>query len=454
MPYRSRLHSRIANGMDKRVEPPKTPDETGVREPHAPNEPGRARRRRVLPWVLLAAAVGAIALFALRPHGAPSGSAGGFPGGPGGPPGAPGAAMGGQAQAVGVAAAATGDVPVRLSSLGTVTSLATVTVKSQISGYLQSINFREGQHVKKGDVLAQVDPRQYQVALKQYQGQVVKDKALLDNARLDLARYQRLAKTDSVAQQTLDTAEATVREYEGTVLTDQAQVDAQQLNLVYCRIVSPVDGRVGLRQVDVGNYVTASDTDGVVVVTETDPISVVFTLPEDDLRRLNQRLASGARLQVAAYDRAGDEKLADGELDTVDNQIDTTTGTVKLRALFKNADGALFPNQFVNISLLLDTLHDAVTIPSEAVQTGTPGTFVYRVNDNQTVSLRKVRTGASSDGRIAVLAGLAVGDRVVVDGADHLSDGAKIRLPKQGADKSADKDTAKTAADTKARPQS
>jgi multidrug efflux system membrane fusion protein len=366
--------------------------------------------------------------------------------------------MGGQAQSVGIAAAATGDVPVHLSSLGTVTSLATVTVKSQISGYLQAIDFREGQHVKKGDLLAQVDPRQYEVLLKQYQGQVVKDKALLDNARLDLARYQRLAKTDSVSQQTLDTAEATVREYEGTVLTDQAQVDTEKLNLTYCRIVSPVDGRVGLRQVDVGNYVTASDTDGVVVVTETDPISVLFTLPEDDLRRLNKRLASGARLQVVAYDRAGDEKLAEGVLDTVDNQIDTTTGTVKLRALFKNADGALFPNQFVNISLLLDTLHDAVTIPSEAVQTGTPGTFVYRVNDNQTVSLRKIRTGASADGKTAVLSGLAAGDRIVTDGADHLSDGAKIREPKQGAAQTDAKPNAmpaaKTAADGKARPQS
>ncbi|WP_408583427.1 MdtA/MuxA family multidrug efflux RND transporter periplasmic adaptor subunit [Paraburkholderia tropica] len=448
--------------MDKRVEPPRAPDETPVREPH---ETRSQRRRRVWPWALLLLGVAAGALFALRPHAPGAGGPPGFPGGPGGP----GGPMGGMAQSVGVATAATGDVPVRLSSLGTVTSLATVTVKSQISGYLQSIDFREGQHVKKGDVLAQVDSRQYEVLLKQYQGQVVKDKALLDNARLDLARYQRLAKTDSVSQQTLDTAEATVREYEGTVLTDQAQVDAEKLNLTYCRIVSPVDGRVGLRQVDVGNYVTASDTDGVVVVTETDPISVVFTLPEDDLGRLNKRLASGARLQVTAYDRSGEEKLADGVLDTVDNQIDTTTGTVKLRALFKNADGALFPNQFVNISLLLDTLHGAVTIPSEAVQTGTPGTFVYRVNDNQTVSLRKVRVGASANGRTAVLAGLAAGDRLVVDGADHLSDGAKIREPKQGArnvTKDAGNDAGKSAgndagnnagndsAGAKARPQS
>lgn len=404
--------------MDKRVTSTETPDETKPHEAHeARGTALRARRRRVWPWIVAAAVVSTGALLLLHPRGKPAGDP-----------------LGGQPTSVAVATATTGDVPVRLSSLGTVTSLATVTVRSQISGYLQSIDFREGRHVKKGDVLAQVDPRPYQVLLKQYQGTVVKDKALLDNARLDLARYQRLAKTDSVAQQTLDTAEATVREYEGAVLTDEAQVDAEKLNLTYCRIVSPVDGRVGLRQVDVGNYVTASDTDGVVVVTETDPISVVFTLPEDDLRRLNKRLASGARLAVSAYDRAGDEKLADGVLDTVDNEVDTTTGTVKLRALFRNADGALFPNQFVNVSLLLDTLQRAVTIPSEAVQTGTPGTFVYRVNDNHTVSLRKIRTGPAANGRTAVLSGLAAGERVVVDGADHLSDGAKISVPQRVQD--------------------
>ncbi|WP_321857356.1 MdtA/MuxA family multidrug efflux RND transporter periplasmic adaptor subunit [Paraburkholderia tropica] len=381
-----------------------------------------ARQRRIWPWLVLAVAVGAGVLLTVYDRGGAGNSS---------PSGDAGAAGGQQPQTTSVAVAAAGDVPVLLSSIGTVTSLATVTVKSQISGYLQSIDFHEGQRVRKGDLLARVDPRSYEVLLKQYKGQVVKDKALLDNARLDLARYQRLAKTDSVSQQTLDTAETTVREYEGTVATDEAQVDAEKLNLAYCRIVSPVDGRVGLRQVDVGNYVTASDTDGVVVVTETDPISVVFTLPEDDLRRLDRRLASRARLAVTAYDRAGDEKLADGVLDTVDNEIDTTTGTVKLRALFRNADRALFPNQFVNVSLLLDTLHGAVTIPSEAVQTGTPGTFVYRVNDDGTVSLRRIRTGPAASGRTAVLAGLAVGERVVTDGADRLSDGAKIQTVQQ-----------------------
>lgn len=345
---------------------------------------------------------------------------------PGGPPGQ-------SVQSVGIATAAKGDIPITLTSLGTVTSLATVTVKSQISGYLTEIHFREGQTVKKGDLLVQVDPRSYEASLAQYQGTLEKDQALLDNARVDLERYQKLIKQDSTSKQTVDTAAATVRQYEGTVRADQAQVDTQKLNLIYCRIVSPVDGRVGLRQVDVGNYVTASDTSGIVVVTQIVPMSVIFTLPEDSLRPLLKRLQTGAQLSVIAYDRTGTDKLAEGVLDTVDNQIDTTTGTVKLRALFANADGSLFPNQFVNVTLLLDTLHDVLTVPTTAVQTGTPGTFVYLANADNTVSLRKITTGASADGRIAVLSGLNDGDKVVVDGIDHLSDGAKIRIPAAAA---------------------
>lgn len=328
-----------------------------------------------------------------------------------------------------MAAAAKGDIPITLTSLGTVTSLATVTVKSQISGYLIEIPFREGQMVKKGDLLAQVDPRPYEALLAQYQGTLEKDQALLDNARLDLERYQRLIKQDSTSKQTVDTAAATVRQYEGTVRADQAQVDTQKLNLAYTRIVSPIDGRVGLRQVDVGNYVTASDTNGIVVVTQVRPISVVFTLPEDSLRQVLKRLQAGVRLSVVAYDRSHTEKLAEGALDTVDNQIDTTTGTVKLRAAFDNTDGSLFPNQFVNVTLLLDTLQGVITVPTTAVQTGTPGTFVYLANADNTVSLRKVTTGATADGRVAILSGLMEGDRVVVDGTDRLSDGAKISIP-------------------------
>ena len=395
-------------------------------------DPIPARRKPVWPWLFLAVAVVAAILVWREPW--KRGSMGGGP--PGGPPGAPGGME--TAQSVGVATATKGDLPVSLTSLGTVTPLATVTVKSQISGYLTELPFREGQMVKKGDQLAQVDPRPYQVALAQYQGQLEKDQALLDNARLDLERYRRLSKQDSISQQTFDTARATVRQDEGTVHTDQAQVDTQTLNLTYCRIVSPVDGRLGLRQVDQGNYVTASDTNGIVIVTQLQPISVVFTLPEDSLPQVMRHLRDGASLSVAAYDRANTTRLADGSLDTLDNQIDTTTGTVKLRALFPNADGALFPNQFVNTRLLLDTLHDAIVVPVAAVQNGTPGTFVYLVNPNNTVSVRKIQTGASAGGVVAVLSGLAAGDRVVVDGADHLHDGAAITIPAvAGGDKSA-----------------
>lgn len=395
--------------MDQRVEPSLEPNIAARHE--------TIRRRRIWPWFLLVLIALAAILIWRQPW--KSTVAGGPPGG-----GAPQSA-----QSVAVATAAKGDIPITLTSLGTVTSLATVTVKSQISGYLTEIPFREGQMVKKGDLLAQVDPRPYEALLAQYQGTLEKDQALLDNARLDLERYQRLIKQDSTSKQTVDTAAATVRQYEGTVRADQAQVDTQKLNLAYTRIVSPVDGRVGLRQVDVGNYVTASDTNGIVVVTQVQPISVLFTLPEDSLRQVLKRLQAGARLNVVAYDRSHTEKLADGVLDTVDNQIDTTTGTVKLRAAFDNADGSLFPNQFVNVTLLLDTLQGVITVPTTAVQTGTPGTFVYLANADNTVSLRKVTTGATADGRIAILSGLAESDRVVVDGTDRLSDGAKISIP-------------------------
>jgi multidrug efflux system membrane fusion protein len=290
--------------------------------------------------------------------------------------------------------------------------------------------------VRKGDLLAQIDPRPYEAALAQFQGQVEKDQALLDNARLDLERYQRLIKTDATTRQTLDTQAAAVRQYEGTVRSDQGQVDAQKLNLIYCRITSPVEGRVGLRQVDAGNYVTAADTNGIVVVTQLDPISVTFTLPETSLRKLMKRYQAGTKLQVSIYDRSSTEKRADGILDTVDNQVDTSTGTVKIRALFENADSALFPNEFVNVALLLDTLQDVVAVPAAAVQSGILGTFVYRVNaENNTVSVQKIQAGPAADGRVAVLSGLAAGDVVVTDGADHLSDGAKVTIPGTEASK-------------------
>lgn len=335
---------------------------------------------------------------------------------------------------VSVANAEKKDIPITLTALGTVTSLATATVKSQISGYLTEIHFTEGQMVKKGDLLAQVDPRPYQAALTQYEGQREKDLALLDNARRDLKRYQTLISQDSTSRQTLDTAAATVRQYEGTVRSDQGQIDAQKLNLAYCRIISPVEGRVGLRQVDVGNYVTPSDSTGIAVVTQLDPISVLFTLSEDTIRQLLPRINAGATLQVTAYDRTNTEKLAEGTLQTVDNQIDTTTGTIKLRALFNNAEATLFPNLFVNVTLHVNTLQNVVAVPSSAVLTGTPGTYVYLLNaDGSSVALRKITAGPSAGGYVSVTSGLAEGDRVVVDGADHLSDGARVRIPAGGS---------------------
>jgi multidrug efflux system membrane fusion protein len=394
--------------MDTRVDSPREVDVAAF--------PKKARTRRAWAWLSLVVIIVA-GLIVWRQPWKQSGM------------GAPGGPMGQSVQSVAVATATKGDIPIRLTSLGTVTSLATVTVKSQISGYLMDIHFREGQMVRKGDLLAQVDSRPYEALLAQYQGQLEKDQALLDNARLDLERYQRLIKQDSTSKQTVDTAAATVRQYEGIVRADQAQVDTQKLNIAYCRIVSPIDGRVGFRQVDAGNYVSASDTSGIVVVTQVKPISVVFTLPEDSLRQVIKRLNAGAPLSVAAYDRTYTEKLAEGQLDAVDNQVDTTTGTVKLRATFANADGSLFPNQFVNVTLLLELLHDVLTVPTTAVQAGVQGTFVYLANADNTVSLRKITTGASADGRISVLSGLKEGDKVVVDGADHLSDGATISIP-------------------------
>jgi multidrug efflux system membrane fusion protein len=332
---------------------------------------------------------------------------------------------------VGVAPVEKGDMPVTLSQLGTVTPLATVTVKTQLSGYLVQVAFREGQMVNKGDFLAQIDPRPYQVALEQAQAQLGKDQALLKNAQVDLQRYNTLVAQNSIAKQTRDTQVSLVAQDEATVKADQAQIDAQKLNLTYCRIVSPVTGRVGLRQVDAGNYVQTSDPNGIVVVTQLQPISVIFTLSEDNLPEVMKRVRAGAVLPVTAYDRTGATELAQGKLDTVDNQIDTTTGTVKSRAIFDNDQLVLFPNQFVNVKLLVNTLHDADVVPNSAIQRGAPGTFVYVVKPEKTVAVQKVKLGPSDGQRIAILSGLEPGESVVIDGTDRLHDGAKVTISSQ-----------------------
>ena len=340
-------------------------------------------------------------------------------------------AAGGPPQAVGAATIATGDIRVMLSQLGTVTPLATVTVKTQINGQLTQIAFTEGQIVHKGDFLAQIDPRPYQVALEQAEGTLAHDQALLKNALLDLARYKKLVAQDSLASQTLDTQAALVLQDQGLVKTDQGLVDSAKLNLVYCHIVSLADGRVGLRQVDQGNYVQTSDANGLVVVTQLQPISIIFTLPEDSLPPVIAAMHAG-KLQVTAFDRANTKQLATGTLLTLDNQVDTTTGTVKARALFDNNDESLFPNQFVNANLLVQTLHDVVRVQSAAIQRGAPGTFVYVIGDDNKVSVRPIKLGATDGDLSQVTDGLKAGERVVIDGADRLKDGASVTVPTPG----------------------
>ena len=332
-------------------------------------------------------------------------------------------------QPVGFATIDSGDIRITLNELGTVTSLDTVTVLTQINGQLQQIGFTEGQVVKRGDFLAQIDPRPYQAALEQAQGTLARDQGLLAQAQADLKRFQTLGRQDSIAQQQLDDQRYLVQQDTGIVQTDQGSVDAAKVNLAYCHIVSPIDGQVGLRQVDLGNYVQTSSTTGLVVVTQMQPISVLFSVPEDNLPDIIQRVRGGATLGVEAYDRANTRLLATGQLGTIDNVIDTTTGTLKLRALFANPDELLIPNQFVNARLLVNTMRNTPRVPVPAVQRGEPGTFVYMINADNTVSVRPIKVGPTDGGFEAVLSGLKPGDRVVTDGTDRLRDGAAVSLP-------------------------
>ncbi|WP_175026436.1 MdtA/MuxA family multidrug efflux RND transporter periplasmic adaptor subunit, partial [Burkholderia aenigmatica] len=358
--------------------------------------------------------------------GAGASAAGGAGGhrGRGGP-----AAMANIPQPVQVASATQGEMPIVLSALGTVTPLANVTVKTQLSGYLQSVSFQEGQIVKKGDVLAQIDPRPYQVSLENAEGTHARDSALLATARLDLKRYQTLLSQDSIASQTVDTQASLVKQYEGAVKTDQAAIDSAKLNLTYARITAPVSGRVGLRQVDPGNYVTPGDSNGLVVITQLQPMSVIFTTSEDNLPQILKQVNAGQKLSVTAYNRNNTVPLETGSLATLDNQIDTSTGTVKLRANFDNKEGMLFPNQFVNTRLLVDVMRNATIVPTSAVLTGSIGQFVYVVKPDNTVTVRKVATGPVDGERTSIVSGVAIGERVVTDGSDRLREGAKISIP-------------------------
>jgi multidrug efflux system membrane fusion protein len=379
-----------------------------------------------------------ILVVRLTHHATPSGP-GGAGRGPGGAGRGPGGALGGPGAPtpVAVVAASSGDIEVRIPALGTVTPLATVTVRTQISGILQKVAFTEGQLVHQGELLAQIDPRPYEAAVRQMEGNLRRDQALLADAKLDLERYDSLVKEDSIAVQQLDTQRSLVDQYEGTIESDQGQLQTARVNLIYTRIASPVTGRVGLRQIDQGNYVTPGDANGIVVINQVQPITVIFPIPEDNVPALTRRVRAGGALEVDAYDRANSIKLAQGKLLTLDNQIDTTTGTVKLRAQFDNADGALFPNQFVNVQLLQETLADQVILPTAAVRRGAPngvvGTFAYVVKADDTVEVRPITLGIVDGERAAVSAGLAVGERVVTEGGDRLRDGAKVSVPQAGA---------------------
>jgi membrane fusion protein, multidrug efflux system len=331
-------------------------------------------------------------------------------------------------------AAIRGDLDVTIDVLGTVTSLATITVVTQISGEIMRAPYTEGQDVKKGDLLFEIDSRPYEIALAQAQGALERDEALLRNAELDLKRYQDLAKSNAIPHQQLDTQESLVLQDRGNVISDQAQIEAQQLNIAYCHIVAPVDGRVGLRLVDPGNYVTPSLTTGLTVVTQIRPITVIFPVAEDYVPQIRKRIRAGASLPTTAFDRSGRIQLSEGELRSLDSQINTTTGTLNMRAQFANQDEALFPNQFVNIRLLIDKLHDTVIVPTSAIQRGAPGTFVYLVRSDRTVTIQPVTVGPSDGDRVAVQSGLSPGDQVVTDGADRLRNGAKVFLIQSNGD--------------------
>ncbi|MCG8907878.1 MdtA/MuxA family multidrug efflux RND transporter periplasmic adaptor subunit [Pseudomonas sp. DP-17] len=409
-----------------------------------------SKLRKLCPWLitalLFAAVVGLIMWLHSTSTGAPAaqGGRGGRPG-----PGQMAAGQGGAAVTVSVAPVVKGDLPVHYHALGTVTAYNTVNVRARVSGQLVKVPFQEGQEVKAGDVLAVIDPRPFQAALDQAQGTLLQNQAQLKNAQIDLARYKGLYAEDSIAKQTLDTQEAQVRQYEGTLKTNQGQVADAKLNLEFTQVRAPISGRVGLRQVDVGNLVTSGDTTPLVVITQVKPISVVFSLPQQQLGTIARELYSGKPVPVEALDRNQNQTLATGVLKTLDNQIDTTTGTVKLKAGFENADHKLFPNQFVNVRLLAETLPGVLTIPANAVQRGNDGTYVYLVGEENKAKRQLVTLGTSESERVVVTEGLKEGDRVVVEGTDRLRDGTRMNIAssdekaRAAATEEGDKSTAK-----------
>jgi multidrug efflux system membrane fusion protein len=397
--------------------------------PQPPRPPRTvSRKAQILGGAIALAVLVGIVWLAWSLMNAPkTGGEGGF-GGPGG-----GGGRRGPVSTVAVATATQIDLPVVIEALGTVTPAATVTVRPQVSGTITQVLFKEGQMVRAGQVLAQIDPRQFEMDLMQAQGALTRDEAQLAAARVTLARYQTLLAQDSIARQEVDTQAATVQQLQGTVMTDRAAVGTARLNLGYARIVAPVSGRVGLRVVDVGNYIGAGDANGVAVITTVSPIDVEFTVPQDDVPRIGARAATGAVLPVTALDRTRTVTLDKGTFSTLDNVVDVGTGTVKAKARFANAGGALFPSQFVNVRLELDSIKGAVVVPAAALRQSSDGAFVWLLNADRTVSKRKVVAGPSTTAQVSIASGLKVGEKVITEGGDRLREGGKVQLPGQAA---------------------
>jgi multidrug efflux system membrane fusion protein len=414
--------------MNDQTRDPGRPEHPAAAERRSPGEtveqpaltrPGPRSRSRRWPWLLAAVALAAAALAAWYWFGHGSGDQG-KAGGKGDAASRP--------MPVVAAPARKGNIDVYIDALGTVTPANNVVVRTRVDGQLMSVAFREGQNVKAGDLLAQIDPRPFEVMLTQANGQMARDQAQLKNAQVDLERYQTLLSQDSISRQQVDTQAALVRQFQGAVESDKGAVDNARLQITYARIIAPISGRVGLRQVDPGNIVHASDSNGVVTITQVQPVTVIYPVPEDNVPRIVKRMQGTQSVAVDAFDRGGKTRLATGRLLTIDNQIDTTTGTVKVKAEFPNTDSALFPNQFVNVRMVVETHEDATLVPTAAIQRGAPGTFVFLVKEDKTVAVTPVQLGAVSGETTEVSKGLAPGNLVVVDGADKLRDGSSVEL--------------------------